>query len=66
MNIFVLEDDFKQQARMETVILHLLKKHTIVLKKFEISGKPDQLLQAIKEKGAHQLFFLDIEIREEK
>lgn len=66
MNIFVLEDDFKQQARIETVILHLLKKHNIVLKKFEISGKPDQLLQAIKEKGVHQLFFLDIEIRDEK
>ncbi|HFI0035744.1 TPA: response regulator transcription factor [Streptococcus suis] len=66
MNIFVLEDDFKQQARIEKIITKLLGKHNIVPKKFEISGKPHQLLQAIKEKGVHQLFFLDIEIKEEE
>lgn len=53
MNIFVLEDDFKQQARIEKIITKLLGKHNIVPKKFEISGKPHQLLQAIKEKGVH-------------
>lgn len=66
MNIFVLEDDFKQQARIEKTIVNLLEKHRIVPKKFEISGKPDQLLQYIEEKGAHQLFFLDIEIKGEE
>ncbi|MFX3799847.1 DNA-binding response regulator, partial [Streptococcus suis] len=44
----------------------LLEKHNIVPKKFEISGKPHQLLQAIEEKGVHQLFFLDIEIKEDE
>ncbi|MGT2756547.1 response regulator transcription factor [Streptococcus ovuberis] len=66
MNIFVLEDDFQQQTRIEKIITKLLEKHQIVPKKFEISGKPDQLLQLIEEKGVHQLFFLDIEIREEE
>lgn len=66
MNIFVLEDDFKQQERIERIIAILLEKHKIVPKKFEISGKPDQLLQLIEEKGVHQLFFLDIEIKEEE
>lgn len=66
MNIFVLEDDFQQQARIENVIGNLLEKYQIVPKKFEISGKPDQLLQSIKEKGVHQIFFLDIEIKEEE
>ncbi|WP_438838479.1 response regulator transcription factor [Streptococcus pluranimalium] len=66
MNIFVLEDDFQQQARIENVIGNLLEKYQIVPKKFEISGKPDQLLQSIKEKGVHQIFFLDIGIKEEE
>ena len=56
MNIFVMEDDFMQQARIEKIITKLLEKHNIVPKKFEISGKPHQLLQAIEEKGVHQLF----------
>lgn len=66
MNIFVLEDDFKQQARIEQLLDKLLEKHNIVPKKYEISGKPHQLLQAIDEKGEHQLFFLDIEIKKEE
>ncbi|MDG3141700.1 response regulator transcription factor [Streptococcus suis] len=66
MNIFVLEDDFKQQERIETVISKFLERQNIVPKKFDISGKPHQLLQSIEEKGVHQLFFLDIEIKEEE
>lgn len=66
MNIFVLEDDFTQQARIETTLTGLIKKHQIEPKIFEVFGKPDQLLAAVEEKGAHQLFFLDIEIKEEE
>lgn len=32
----------------------------------EVFGKPQQLLEAIKETGNHQLFFLDIEIKGEE
>ena len=60
MNIFVLEDDFIQQTRMETVIKEILTKHGMQAAIFEIFGKPNQLLAAVEEKGAHQIFFLDI------
>lgn len=66
MNIFVLEDDFRQQTRMENIIKQILAKHQIVPKTVDIFGKPDQLMQAIEEKGSHQLFFLDIEIKSEE
>ncbi len=66
MNIFVLEDDFTQQSRIEKVISSLSEKHQLSVKKFEVSGKPDQLMNSIEEKGTHQLFFLDIEIKSEE
>ena len=66
MRIFVLEDDFSQQTRIETTIEKLLKEHQIIPSSFEVFGKPDQLLAEVHEKGAHQLFFLDIEIRNEE
>ena len=66
MRIFVLEDDFSQQTRIETTIEKLLKEHQITPSSFEVFGKPDQLLAEVHEKGAHQLFFLDIEIRNEE
>lgn len=66
MNIFVLEDDFFQQVRLEKILEALLDKHEISPKKFEIYGKPEQLIDAVQEKGAHQLFFLDIEIKTEE
>lgn len=66
MRIFVLEDDFSQQTRIETTIEKLLKEHHITPSSFEVFGKPDQLLAEVHEKGAHQLFFLDIEIRNEE
>lgn len=65
MNIFVLEDDFKQQTRIETVIHTILNRHQLEPKFFEIFGKPHQLLEAITDRGAHQIFFLDIEIKNE-
>ena len=57
MRIFVLEDDFSQQARIETTIEKLLKEHHIIPSSFEVFGKPDQLLAEVHEKGAHELFF---------
>ncbi|VJR00537.1 response regulator [Streptococcus pneumoniae] len=43
-----------------------MKAHHIIPSSFEVFGKPDQLLAEVHEKGAHQLFFLDIEIRNEE
>lgn len=53
MRIFVLEDDFSQQTRIETTIEKLLKAHHIIPSSFEVFGKPDQLLAEVHEKGAH-------------
>lgn len=51
MRIFVLEDDFSQQARIETTIEKLLKKQSIIPSSFEVFGKPDQLMAEVHEKG---------------
>lgn len=51
MRIFVLEDDFSQQTRIETTIEKLLKEHHITPSSFEVFGKPDQLLAEVHEKG---------------
>ncbi|MTB64140.1 response regulator [Streptococcus sp. zg-86] len=66
LNIFVLEDDFVQQARLEQAIQACVQKGDIGYQKLAIFGKPQQLLEAIQETGNHQFFFLDIEIRGEE
>ncbi|MFC3928289.1 LytTR family transcriptional regulator DNA-binding domain-containing protein [Streptococcus caprae] len=66
LNIFILEDDFVQQGRIEAAIDKVLKTTEVTCRKLEIFGKPDQLLEAITETGNHQLFFLDIEIKSEE
>lgn len=65
LKVFVLEDDFVQQGRIETAIGRAVKNLGISLRQLNIFGKPDQLLEAITETGNHQLFFLDIEIKDE-
>lgn len=51
MRIFVLEDDFSQQTRIETTIEKLLKAHHIIPSSFEVFGKPDQLLAGYMRRG---------------
>ncbi|MHB9782878.1 response regulator transcription factor [Streptococcus sp. 10F2] len=63
MNIFILEDDYQQQGRMENLLYQLQEKHALPVKRLEVYSKTDLLFQAIQEKGSHQLFFLDIEIK---
>lgn len=66
MNIFILEDDFIQQGRIESVIDEILKEQKITKSYMEIFSSPQKLLDSIKERGEHQLFFLDIEIKNEE
>ena len=61
LNIYVLEDHFIQQNRIEEVIHTILKKNNIKVGDFEVFDKPNQLLDFITERGSHQLFFLDIQ-----
>lgn len=65
MKIFVLEDDLKQQAYMESTIQGILEKNGWECQFLEIYGKPDMLIDAVRERGSHQIFFLDIEIKQE-
>ncbi|MBM7643355.1 response regulator transcription factor [Streptococcus loxodontisalivarius] len=66
LSIYVLEDDFLQQTRLENAIAEFIKESGKNYRRLEIFGKPQQLLDAISEKGNHNLFFLDIEIKGEE
>lgn len=66
LTIYILEDDFLQQSRLEQAIATTIDNSDIHYKQLEIFGKPQQLLEAIKETGDHNLFFLDIEIKGEE
>ncbi|HFH9564026.1 TPA: response regulator, partial [Streptococcus pyogenes] len=65
MNIFVLEDDFLHQTRIEKIIYKILTDNKLEVNHLEVYGKPNQLLEDISERGRHQLFFLDIDIKGE-
>ncbi len=66
LKIFILEDERIQQSRIEKVIKELISRKSLSCKAPEIFGNTGQLLEAITERGSHQLFFLDIEIRGEE
>lgn len=66
LKIFVLEDEWIQQSRIEAVLQDLIRQKSLQCKAPEVFGKPSQLLDAITERGAHHLFFLDIEIKGEE
>jgi two-component system response regulator AgrA len=66
LNIFVLEDNFFQQSRLEAAIKKCKSDNGLKYRQLEIFGKPQQLLDAIEETGNHQFFFLDIEIKDEE
>ena len=65
MRIFVLEDDFSQQTRIETTIEKLLKERHITPSSFEVFGKPAQLLAEVHEKGciSYSFWILRFEMR---
>ena len=65
MNIFILEDNFLQQTRIENIVKKILVDNKIEYRHFEVYGKPQQLLEDISERGNHQLFLLDIEIKDD-
>ena len=66
LKIFVLEDEWIQQSRIESVLQELIAQKSLQCKTPEVFGKSSQLLDAITERGAHHLFFLDIEIKGEE
>ncbi|MGT2683115.1 LytR/AlgR family response regulator transcription factor [Streptococcus porci] len=65
LNIFILEDNLQQQFRLEKIVSGILADKGIKARHLNIFEKPSQLLDSISEKGSHQLFLLDIEIKDE-
>lgn len=65
MNIFILEDDFIQQTRIESVVADILEEAKIPCNQLEVFANPHKLFESIQERGDHQLYFLDIEIGDE-
>lgn len=61
LNIFVLEKDFYEQARIEKAIEKAKKIHFLKIGQINIHDKTNQLLDEITERGSHMLFFLDIQ-----
>ncbi|MGT2935646.1 LytTR family transcriptional regulator DNA-binding domain-containing protein [Streptococcus castoreus] len=62
INIFILEDDFMQQTRIESVVIRILKDSKIPCNQLDVFSNPQKLVENIHERGDHQLYFLDIEI----
>ena len=62
MKIFVLEDDIKQQAYMESTIQGILEKNGWECQFLEIYGKPDMLIDAVRERGGNRISFWELRI----
>ena len=60
LDIFVLEEDYFQQARLEDAIHKSKQIYILRIGKVNLYDKPNQLLERITERGSHLLFFLDI------
>ncbi|HEL0021771.1 response regulator protein [Streptococcus equi subsp. zooepidemicus Sz35] len=65
MRVVILEDDMIQQRCLEKLIKELEVKHQLLFQGLDCFGRPHQLLSAIKKNCGQQLFFLDIEIKNE-
>lgn len=65
MRVVILEDDMIQQRYLEKLIKELEVKHQLLFQGLDCFGRPHQLLSAIKKNCGQQLFFLDIEIKNE-
>ena len=60
LDIFVLEEDYFQQVRLEDAIHKSKQIYILRIGKVDLYDKPNQLLECITERGSHLLFFLDI------
>ena len=60
LDIFVLEEDYFQQARLEDAIHKSKQIYILRIGKVNLYDKPNQLLERITDRGSHLLFFLDI------
>lgn len=63
MNIFILEDDILQQEYLEKLVKQLTEKNNISYKLLYVTARPEYLMERVNIASNHQLYFLDIEIK---
>ncbi|GGG17566.1 response regulator [Paenibacillus aceti] len=66
MNIYILEDNLIQQQRLERIVKELCLNNQVRYRNLFSTAKPDHLLAQIENAADHQLYFLDLEIKNEK
>ncbi|WP_221912560.1 response regulator [Streptococcus halichoeri] len=62
MKIYILEDNLSQQFYLEKLIKQILSQKNRENDNIQTFDQSEELLDNIKERGSHQLFFLDIEL----
>jgi two-component system response regulator AgrA len=64
VNIFILEDDLLQQQLFERLIKDILLERKWFARQIVTTAKPEHLLNALEESMGENIYFLDIEIKE--
>lgn len=63
MNIFIMEDCLYQRRRLEKIINEIARDKKIKVAIVVATGKTENIVKKITERGRHQLFFLDTKIK---
>lgn len=66
MSIFILEDDVLQAQRMKRLVEEICERHGVVYDFMEVTGKPTDILEKIPLTTFTPIYFLDIEIKDER
>ncbi|MCK1228957.1 LytTR family DNA-binding domain-containing protein [Streptococcus uberis] len=60
MKIYILDNEVKQQYKLEGLLEHIMFRKGWKFQKIECYSTPNQLLHALCQKGSHQLFLMDV------
>ncbi len=66
LDIYILEDDIVQQFRMEREIETIMSKNHWDYQNLEVFDSSTDIIAKAAEKGEHQIFFLDLEIKNDE
>ena len=66
LDIYVLEDNITQQFRMEREIETIMAKNNWDYQRIEVFSSANETITKATEKGEHQIFFLDLEIKDDE
>ena len=66
LDIYILDDNIIQQFRMEREIETIMAKNHWDYRKLEMFGSANEIIAKATEKGEHQIFFLDLEIKDDE